>query len=68
MTVGRVEYVGPCKDGYVYRLVNMSQLTLPNAMVADDGQVWRTGPLGPGQSVEIRSKTLIHRTTSVNLP
>ncbi len=35
---GRIDYVGPCQDGFVYRITNLSRITLPNSLVADDGQ------------------------------
>lgn len=62
--VGSIDFVGRCRDGgYIYRVTNRSGPAMPPdvKVIGDDGEVWRTGAIGSGQSVEIRSTAPIGR-------
>jgi len=61
----KLEYVGPCKDGYVYRVTNLLDAPLPSSLIAPDGEVWKSGGIKPSESLEIRSRAPIDRVTFV---
>lgn len=66
IVAGYMVYVGPCKDGYVYRVTNSSNYVLPRYLIGNDGEVWRTGLIPPGGTIDIRSVQPIQAATPTN--
>lgn len=65
--IGTMVYVGPCKDGHIYRITNNMMDVIPaTTYVAPDGEVWSLGPLSPSQNVEIRSRVPIRELVVEN--
>ena len=57
----RIDLIGPCTEGFLYRLTNtFSRPLAAMEVVGDNDSFWNIKALRQGESAEIRSPSLMH--------